>query len=142
MSYLQLQKAFNVPTVSQRLFYRGKELEDSSETVERLQIMERETLYLKEIEEDAIVLDSDGDEVSKPAKKRDEGNAFRGTLLSGSFPIRSSTTPDDSESQRNSDSAPTVKTCLTCTYDNELDSTECLMCDHPLPLVSLQQIIF
>ena len=96
--------------------------------------MDKDILYLKEVEEDAIVLDSDGDEVSKPIKKRDEGNAFRGTLLSGSFPVGTSTTSDDGQSQRSSDALPAVKSCLACTFDNDPDSLECSMCSHPLPV--------
>ncbi|KAH8116817.1 cysteine proteinase [Phellopilus nigrolimitatus] len=127
---IAIYKVFKIPTISQRLYYRGKELEENSETVADLEILDRDTLYLKEVE-DTIVLDSDIEEDSKNTKKRDEGGAFKGTLLSGgtssSLPSESDQRPDSSRS-----SSPVQKACLQCTLYNPTFATECEACQAPL----------
>ncbi|THH10686.1 hypothetical protein EW145_g1149 [Phellinidium pouzarii] len=129
---ISISKVFKIPTISQRLYYRGKELEDNTETVANLQIFERDTLYLKEIVEDMIILDSDLEDSGTGSKKRTEGDAFKGTLLSGiSSPLPSGESEKIADSSRSS-SPSTEKPCPTCTYLNDFDASMCKVCDNPV----------
>ncbi|KAF9820152.1 hypothetical protein IEO21_01585 [Rhodonia placenta] len=78
---VSLQEELNVPVISQRLFYRGAELEDSSATVLSLGILANDFLDLREQTEDIDLL-SDTDNERDKRKRRKEGPGFGGTLLS------------------------------------------------------------
>ena len=127
----QLNEVLGVPVISQRLFHRGKELEDSSATMLSLGILSNDLLDLKEESEDLALL-SDTDVESGPAngskKKRTEGQAFGGTLLGGySFTSAPSSSPSI---------IPASNACPACTYENDAADTACAMCETPLPNVS------
>lgn len=124
----QVNKAFKIPTISQRLYYNGVELDDNSKTIAELKILNKDVLYLKEIDEDTIVLDSDTEEdAGKKRNKRVEGDAFKGTLLSGG----SSPPPADdlANDDANNDSSSRQKACPACTLLNPLDAVYCEVCD-------------
>ncbi|KAI0721718.1 cysteine proteinase [Cerioporus squamosus] len=125
---IMLDDQLGVPVISQRLFYRGHELDDSSATMLSLGILSNDLLDLKEENEDLIIL-SDTDVESGPAngakKKRTEGQAFGGTLLGGySF----SSAPTSSQS-----AIPLSNACPACTYENCAADTACAMCETSLP---------
>ncbi|TFK92421.1 cysteine proteinase [Polyporus arcularius HHB13444] len=125
---IMLNDQFGVPVISQRLFYRGHELDDSSATMLSLGILSNDLLDLKEENEDLIIL-SDTDVESGPVngakRKRTEGQAFGGTLLGGS-----SFTSAPSSSQLE---IALSNACPACTYENGAADTACAMCDTPLP---------
>lgn len=147
----QVYKAFQIPTISQRMYHRGKELDDNALTVSEVEIIDKDTLYLKEIDEDsnAILVDSDLDVEEgsgqaqgqttriKPKKQRNEGEAFKGTLLSGSLPTNSSQHLSGADSDhlqngcspRSSPSPEKEKPCPSCTFLNDPTSATCEMCD-------------
>jgi len=125
---IAIQKAMRTPVISQRLFYRGQELDSSDVSVTDLGILEGDMLFLKEADEDTIVLDSDGDE-PVPKKKRIEGNAFGGTLLSAMSivtPSKEATKPPMSSPTIPS---PVFRNCHACTFENPSEYLVCNMCD-------------
>ncbi|OCH88183.1 cysteine proteinase [Obba rivulosa] len=115
----------DIPTISQRLFYRGQELEGSAATIESLGIMSNDIVDLREESEDVTLL-SDTD-VEYAASGRKEGLGFGGTLLAGRH--------DSSESlDTNAPSiliAPDSKACSACTFENVVSALACSMCDTP-----------
>ena len=121
---------FKIPTVSQLLYYDGVELDNNNVPVANLQIVDRGTLYLKEAVEDHIFLVSDDDEPVKKAR-HDEGNAFKGTLLSGGSSRLYATSDGASSPERIPSPGNTSKVCHRCTYANPADSSSiaCEMCD-------------
>jgi len=127
---LLLQEELDIPIISQRLFYHGAELEDSSATVLSLGILANDQLDLKEQTEDADIY-SDSDTEGDKRKKRKEGRGFGGTLLSG---ITSS--PDSQDLAPQSEAiAPSSKSCSACTFDNDTDARVCTMCDTAFPVI-------
>ncbi|KAI5119495.1 hypothetical protein M0805_009519 [Coniferiporia weirii] len=123
-----INKIFKIPIISQQLFYLGKELGENTDTVANLRILDKDTLYLKEINEEAFVLDSDIEECGTGTKKRAEGDAFKGTLLSG---ISSSFVLGESGAGPNGCTS-TGKSCPSCTFLNDLDTLRCKVCDNPV----------
>ncbi|KAJ3510286.1 hypothetical protein NLJ89_g4765 [Agrocybe chaxingu] len=118
-----INEEFSIPTICQRLFYKEKELEDNSVTVEALGLFANDTLDLREVEE-VVEINSDSDEI--PAnKRRREGPGFGGTLLGNADSCWSSSpeqTPAPHFSNRE-------KACRACTFSNTLDALSCQMCD-------------
>ncbi|TDL21582.1 cysteine proteinase [Rickenella mellea] len=132
-----LQKELDVPTISQRLFYHGRELEGNTTTVADAEILANDVLYLKAIEEDdELLLTSDNDEL-RSRKKRNEGRAFGGTLLGGGTadpsPMEVDVAVDDTASETPSEHPTvTMRTCTTCTFENLPGALNCEMCDFSL----------
>ncbi|KAI0780996.1 cysteine proteinase, partial [Trametes elegans] len=126
----QLNDELSIPVISQRLFYRGRELDDSSATMLSLGILSNDLLDLKEENEDINMLsdtDIEVDGVSTgPKKKRTEGQAFGGTLLGGgsSFSI-----PPSSVRPSSSPAAVGPVACPACTYENGPADLACAMCE-------------
>ncbi|KAJ7444900.1 hypothetical protein FB451DRAFT_1343700 [Mycena latifolia] len=116
----KLQKELKIPTICQRLFYGGRELDDNTATVASLQIYANDIIDLKE--ENEIHEISDSDDVPK-SKRRDEGG-FGGTLL-GRTEARSSSPPKPVEAP-----TPTEKACRACTFSNPVDLLACGMCNN------------
>ncbi|KAJ7510074.1 cysteine proteinase [Mycena galericulata] len=113
---VELQKELKIPTICQRLFYGGRELDDNTATVSSLQILANAIIDLQE--ENEVHEISDSEDVPK-SKRRDEGG-FGGTLL-GRTEGRSSSPPKPT--------APTEKVCDTCTFSNPVDLLACGMCE-------------
>ena len=127
--------------ISQRLFYRGKEINDSSATMLSLGILSNDLLDLKEESEDLTILTDTDDEgtITGPAtkRKRMEGQAFGGTLLGSSSGFQSRSSPAPPPNSRPSSVEVATKTdtgvaCPVCTYENVGGTTACDMCETPL----------
>ncbi|TBU50715.1 cysteine proteinase [Dichomitus squalens] len=128
---VMLSDELGIPVISQRLFYRGHELNDSSATMLSLGILSNDLLDLKEESEDITILtDSDNEAPTgeNGKKKRTEGQAFGGTLLGGNS---LSSAPSSSQSL-----APLSTACPACTYENGAADVACVMCETPLPNAS------
>ncbi|KAI8998686.1 cysteine proteinase [Trametes punicea] len=128
---LMLNEELGIPVIYQRLFYRGKELEDSSATMLSIGILSNDILDLKEENEDITLLsdtDVEIDGSNGGHKKRVEGQAFGGTLLGGGSSFGHSSAPPPSSSP------PAVGpiACPACTYENEPGEAACAMCESPL----------
>ncbi|SCZ96639.1 BZ3500_MvSof-1268-A1-R1_Chr4-4g07505 [Microbotryum saponariae] len=82
---ISIDHKLSIPTICQRLFFKGEELDDSSATVEKLGMLPDMVLELFEVKEGALglsKLEDVGDEIrSKGKARREEG--FGGTGLSG-----------------------------------------------------------
>ncbi|KDR73501.1 hypothetical protein GALMADRAFT_72029 [Galerina marginata CBS 339.88] len=115
---------FNIPTICQRLFHQGRELEDNTATVATLQLLVNDVLDLREVDE-ILEIDSDSDE-RPPSKRRREGPAFGGTLLGATdSPWSSSPERTPAPMHTNAEEKP----CIVCTYSNRFDAVCCEMCD-------------
>ncbi|KAF7323150.1 hypothetical protein HMN09_00095300 [Mycena chlorophos] len=116
---VHVQKQLKIATICQRLFYQGKELDDNAATVASLNIYAQSILELKQ--ENEVYEISDSEDVPAKRRRTEEAAGFGGTLL-GRSNHRSSSPPTPPPQ-------PKVKTCHTCTFDNEqADATECEMC--------------
>ncbi|KAF8511943.1 cysteine proteinase [Hysterangium stoloniferum] len=126
---MELQDAFNIPTICQRLYLKGVELTDNSETVRSLAILAHDTLDLR-VEKEGV-LDSDV-EAEHPRQPRDEGRAFGGTILSGGGVRKTSVPASDGGGDRESSPEAVVvvipRNCPMCTFINPDDHTICTMC--------------
>ena len=122
----QIQAELDIPTISQRLYYHGNELEDGSVTLGSLGVLSNDAMDLKEESEDIDLLGS-GSEADPTRKKEERG--FGGTLLGYS----SSSSPSHTPSQH-ADELPSngALTCPACTYDNTPGSFACAMCETVL----------
>jgi len=130
---VMLQDELSIPTVYQRLFHRGMELEDNAVTAESLGILANDSLDLREeAEDDGTLTESDTTHVKK--KRREEGRGFGGTLLIGSSQpgSRSSTEATEMDVDREPPHPGKVKSCSACTFANCLEAIACDMCDTPL----------
>ena len=121
----QVNEEFLIPTICQRFFYHGQELEDSSATVATLKLLANDVIDLREAEE-AIEIDSDSDSKPSNKRRREEGQGFGGTLLGttdsswSSSPEQTPATPSGPASE---------KPCLACTFSNTFDAVACQVCD-------------
>ncbi|KAI0374832.1 cysteine proteinase [Pilatotrama ljubarskyi] len=129
---VMLNDELGIPVISQRLFYRGQELDDSSATMLSLGVLSNDLLDLKEENEDIDLLSDTDIDVDSTApgsrKKRAEGQAFGGTLLGGGSSFTYSSVPPSS-----SPSAVEPIACPACTYENAPADVSCAMCETPLP---------
>jgi ubiquitin carboxyl-terminal hydrolase 48 len=116
---------FSIPTICQRLFYKGQELEDNSATVAGLQFLADDVLDLREAEE-VLDINSDSDERPAIKRRREEGPAFGGTLLGNSDSAWSSS-PEDTPGPPYADVQE--KACLACTFSNSVKALSCEICD-------------
>ena len=121
----QIQAELDIPTISQRLYYHGNELEDNAMTLGSLGVLSNDTMDLKEESEDIDLLGSGSE--AEPSTRRDEERGFGGTLLGYS----SSSSPSHTPSQH-ADELPGnngALSCPACTYDNAPGSSACAMCE-------------
>ena len=125
-----MQDELSIPTVYQRLFYGGLELEDNAVTAEFLGILANDVLDLREeAEDDGTLTESDTAHIKK--KRREEGRGFGGTLLIGSSQPGSRSSTEATEMDVNHEPAyiGATKFCSACTYANFLEATTCNMCN-------------
>ncbi|CAL1704590.1 unnamed protein product [Somion occarium] len=117
---MKIQDELDIPTIYQRLYYRGKEVDDNSAEIVALGVLSNDVLYLKEDSEDVDMLDTDDDNVGRKPRD-DEGRGFGGTLLGG-------------EPHKEPEPKPEAiaKRCSACTFDNSLNATACEICSTPL----------
>ncbi|TFY82365.1 hypothetical protein EWM64_g1642 [Hericium alpestre] len=126
---LRIQDELNVPTICQRLFYEGRELEDNALTVPALGILANDVLDLREENEDVDLLDEESESDVPRKKKRDEGGGFGGTLLSGNL---TSDSLVDTQSETMSTPPTSDGICPACTYANLRTALVCEICDTQL----------
>jgi hypothetical protein len=121
----QLHESLKIPTICQKLFYKGQELLDNTVTVESLGILMNDTLDLREEAENEDNLSNSPD--GRASKRRKEEKGFGGTLLaaSASYASLSADTGTSSEGEGHESA---TKPCPACTYDNPLDNLSCEMC--------------
>jgi len=119
-----VEDAFSLPTICQRLFYRGQELEDNSVTVESLKIFANDAIYVREVEE-IINITSDSEVSPSREQRRKERPGFSGTVL-GSADVSWCSSPTSTPPVDQRD-----KTCLACTFSNTCDALHCQICDTP-----------
>ncbi|KAH9842756.1 cysteine proteinase [Rhodofomes roseus] len=121
---ISLQEELSIPVISQRLYYHGQELDDSSAKLASLGILSNDLLDLQEQAEDVDLLsDSDNEPGERHRKRRTEGQGFGGTLLGG-LPA------SDMESQAVAHvPKPSTRACPACTFENTLDSAACTVCE-------------
>ncbi|KAG6851255.1 hypothetical protein H0H93_011691 [Arthromyces matolae] len=115
---VMIQKEFSMPTICQRLFHRGKELDENSATVDSLEIFAGDILDLRR-EDEVVDLDSEPEVDVRP---RDEGRGFSGTLLGRSEPAGENATSLQLP-------AEIEKICEACTFSNEAAAISCTVCD-------------
>ncbi|KAF4614469.1 hypothetical protein D9613_002689 [Agrocybe pediades] len=122
---IMASKEFNVPTICQRLFYKGRELQDNEATVESLQILVNDVIDMREATE-VLEIDSDTEDGQLQVKRRrTEGAGFGGTLL-GSAEASWTSSPDITPLPMLSDT--NAKACSACTYLNKPDYLRCEIC--------------
>ena len=118
---VQIQSELSIPTICQRLFYQGKELDDNKATMESLGIFANDTIDLREEQEKDSFSDTEDSE--RAAKRqRSEERGFGGTLLGASV-IPSSELPTP---------PPDMKSCPHCTFFNAREAEVCETCDGAL----------
>ncbi|TCD68915.1 hypothetical protein EIP91_009466 [Steccherinum ochraceum] len=128
---IEIQNEESIPTIYQRLFHRGHELEDNAVTLVSLGVLSNDVLDLREEPEDVEMIES-GDEDGAPRKRTDEGRAFGGTLLSGGdLPAAVPSTSSESHETTPAVETPIVveKACPACTFINPPDVLMCTICD-------------
>ncbi|KAI4525001.1 hypothetical protein K525DRAFT_261907 [Schizophyllum commune Loenen D] len=118
---IMIQSELSIPTICQRLFYQGKELDDNKATMESLGILANDTIDLREEQEkDSFSDTEDGERAAK--RQRSEERGFGGTLLGASV-IPSSELPTP---------PPDMKSCPHCTFFNVREAEVCETCDGAL----------
>ncbi|KAG6376492.1 hypothetical protein JVT61DRAFT_2485 [Boletus reticuloceps] len=121
---VQLHELLKIPTICQRLFYKGQELQDNATTVESLGVLMNDTLDLREeVENEENFSNSPN---GRASKRRKEEKGFGGTLLaaSASYASLSADTGTSSEGEGHESTKP----CPACTFYNPLDKHFCEMC--------------
>ncbi|KAF9475859.1 cysteine proteinase [Pholiota conissans] len=126
---MMANQEFGIPTICQRLFYRGKELDDNAETFSKFKFLANDVIELREAEDVQEVHGSDSDE-PRPSKKRREGPAFGGTLL-GNVDSSWSSSPEPAPLSTPPSLPSEEKACIACTFSNNLQALSCEMCDTP-----------
>ncbi|KAL1710109.1 hypothetical protein EV121DRAFT_252295 [Schizophyllum commune] len=118
---IMIQSELSIPTICQRLFYQGRELDDNKATMESLGIFANDTIDLREEQEkDSFSDTEDGERAAK--RQRSEERGFGGTLLGASV-IPSSELPTP---------PPDMKSCPHCTFFNAREAEVCETCDGAL----------
>lgn len=120
----KIQTELEIPTISQRLYYRGCELVDNAASLGSLGVLSHDVLDLKEDSEDIDLLGGSGSEREQVG--REEGRGFGGTLLGYS----SSSSPPQTPPQPTDDiPSSTGISCPACTFDNSPDAFACAICE-------------
>jgi len=96
---VKIHEELDIPTIYQKLYYRGRELTDNSATVATLGILALDTIFLhpdKPLDEEEVLFTSDHE---RGSTVKDEGsyNAFSGTLLAGIGLNRGATSKDNKQ---------------------------------------------
>jgi len=125
---IQLHESFKIPTICQRLFYKGQELQDNTVTVESLGILMNDTLDLKEEAENEDSLSNSQE--GRATKRRKEEKGFGGTLLAATASYASLSADTGTSSEGEGHEPTTAKPCPACTYLNPPDKLFCDICEH------------
>ncbi|KAI0086174.1 cysteine proteinase [Irpex rosettiformis] len=124
-----IQDQMDIPTISQRLYYQGLELDDNEATIDSLGVLAGDSMDLREQAEDADLLDSNSESESRQRKRRrEEGQGFEGTLLGNGGHMSSghSSQHEDDPEPGEFESGPR---CPACTFQNTHETLACAMCD-------------
>ncbi|KAF9454646.1 cysteine proteinase [Macrolepiota fuliginosa MF-IS2] len=125
---VKIQENFKIPTICQRLFFRGQELQENEATVESLQVFTNEVLDLRE-ENEVHEIGSDFEE-GQPSKKqrRETERGFGGTVLSGEYEPERQSSCSCEDTPHGITPVPSEKTCTVCTLLNAYDAIACQVC--------------
>ncbi|KAL7004407.1 hypothetical protein EMMF5_006026 [Cystobasidiomycetes sp. EMM_F5] len=82
---LEVCEITRIPVIYQKVFYRGREIEDAAETVESIGITEHETLYVVKFEAHDQDIDISTLRDVDPAKSRKSGDKSRSRSRSEGF---------------------------------------------------------
>lgn len=125
---MQISELFEIPTICQKLFLRGTELDDNEATAESLDILAHDVLELHQITEE-IDVDGMSDSETGCKKPRDEGRGFSGTVLGGGGWTTDSSMPSSRAASPDATMLVDEKSCKACTFSNTLDAVSCAICD-------------
>lgn len=152
---IAIEDLTKIPTLYQRVFFKGREIEDSAETVESIGITEGEALQIllcdvpNEDDVDVSLLDDvvpvtrSRTTTKDNPKSNGRAEGFAGTALSGfdALPRESSEERQAREAKeameaQEKEEAEMQKAirgcCRHCTYLNKPDALECEMCENDL----------
>jgi hypothetical protein len=138
---MEVETRTKTPVIYQRVFFKGREIEDAAETIESIGITQGEALQVYEMKVDE---DSDVDmsilhdhipshrsrSTSQKNKPKSNGRAegFGGTALSGLDAM-----PSTSHEQQLAEIATALPgRCRACTFENDAFARVCDMCEAPL----------
>ncbi|KAI0044824.1 cysteine proteinase [Auriscalpium vulgare] len=124
---LLLQDELSVPTICQRIFYKGHELLDNSATAASLEILVDDVLDFREVKEDEELLEDSDVEVAS-RKREADGGGFGGTLLGGDA-MSDYSVMEDTATERSSSPVDTSISCPACTFKNPAGASTCEICD-------------
>lgn len=150
-----IQQITNVPTIYQRVCFKGREIDDSSETVESIGITESEALQVLLLDvpdEDDVDIDSFDHVVpvtrsrstnQKKPKSNGRAEGFAGTVLSGlDVPPSES---EEAKAAREAKAAMEAQereeaeiraalpgVCRHCTFENDPSVKQCEVCENDL----------
>ena len=151
-----VQELTNTPTIYQRFFFKGREIDDSAETIESIGITEGEALQVllddvpNEDDVDVSLLDDVVPTTRSRTKDKPKSNGrvegFAGTALSGlDAPSRETSTEREAREARAAQEAMEAQareeaemakaipgTCSACTFINEPSMQQCEVCGTDL----------
>lgn len=126
----QIQDQLDIPTISQRLYYEGVELDDNEETIDSLGVLTNSSLDLREQVEDADLLDSNSESEKRQGnRRREEGPGFEGTLLGNGTHTSSSHSSQHEDDPDPEPPQSVGRSCPACTFQNPLGVLVCSMCN-------------
>lgn len=137
---MQIEGLTEIPVLYQRVFFKGRELEDAAVTVEAIGTVRGEVLQVLEL----VIEDIDDDKLgdlpgiptprikaigektkTKVSKINNRPEGFTGTALSGFDVV-------DHSQARPAPSTNIPGTCKQCTFINEAGTTQCTLCEGAL----------
>lgn len=136
---IKIDDLVDMPVLYQRIFYRGREIEDPAENVDSIGISAEETLFVLELpsHDDNVDIStlidvphpqpSRNGKPSKTPNGRVEG--FGGTVLHGNNGLGYSIDEDD---QAANIAAALPGLCPQCTFQNDRLAKKCEICDTDL----------
>jgi ubiquitin carboxyl-terminal hydrolase 48 len=124
----QISEAYEIPTICQKLFLHGAELNDNEATAESLDLLAHDVLELHHVTEE-IDVDGISDSEADRKKPRDEGRGFNGTVLGGAGWTTDSSMPSSPAATPDQITLVDSKPCNACTFSNSADALSCEICD-------------
>ncbi|TEB26623.1 cysteine proteinase [Coprinellus micaceus] len=125
---VQISEAYEIPTICQKLFLHGAELNDNEATAESLDLLAHDVLELHHVTEE-IDVDGISDSEADRKKPRDEGRGFNGTVLGGAGWTTDSSMPSSPAATPDQITLVDSKPCNACTFSNSADALSCEICD-------------
>ncbi|KAJ3544080.1 hypothetical protein NMY22_g2917 [Coprinellus aureogranulatus] len=125
---VQISELFEIPTICQKLFLHGTELEDNEATAKSLDLLANDVLELRQMTEE-IDVDGLSDSETGRNKPRDEGRGFNGTVLGGGGWTTDSSMPSSRATSPDHAMHIDEKACQACTFANASHAVSCVICD-------------